>query len=224
MKANDMTSGDLNESAAIAPLQEGGVNWLLVEDDLHVARAIERILGKYGAVCRVASLSAAYKRIETFTDYCGLVLDVKLPDGSGLDALKELRARGCEAPALVMTAHNDRESINTAQLLGAQFLWKPWSNENLRTFVDRSLDWRAARSDLTSALADLVQRHSLSTRETEVVRLVTVGWPVDALAGMMDVSENTVKTTVRRLLQKTRAKSVAELARGLHRQLLNPRQ
>jgi DNA-binding NarL/FixJ family response regulator len=209
---------------ANASLQDGGVNWLVVEDDAHVARAIERILGRYGAVARAASLARALEHIDAFTGYCGLVLDVKLPDGSGLDALRELRARGCEAPALVMTAHNDRDNINTAQLLGAQFLWKPWSNENLRTFVDRALDWRAARSDLRACLAELVERHALSARESEVVRLVTVGWPVDALAGMMDVTENTVKTTVRRLLQKTNAKSVAELARGLHRQLLNPRQ
>lgn len=219
-----MSTTDPPHETSAPSLQEGGVNWLLVEDDLHVARAIERILSKYGAVCRAASLAAAFQRIEAFSDYCGLVLDVKLPDGSGLDALRELRARGCEAPALVMTAHNDRDNINTAQLLGAQFLWKPWSNENLRTFVDRALDWRAARSDLRSCLPELVERHSLSVRESEVVRLVTVGWPVDALAGMMDVSENTIKTTVRRLLQKTNAKSVAELARGLHRQLLNPRQ
>ncbi|MDX2024340.1 MAG: response regulator transcription factor [Deltaproteobacteria bacterium] len=215
---------EVSYNGEVPRLQEGGVNWLVVEDDPHVARAIERILTKYGYVWRAANLAAAFTRIEAFSDYTGLVLDVKLPDGSGLDALREFRARGCEAPALVMTAHNDRENINTAQLLGAQFLWKPWSNENLRTFVDHALDWRAARSDLRTCLAQLVERHALSSRETEVVRLVTVGWPVEALAGMMDVSENTIKTTIRRLLQKTSAKSVAELARGLHRQLLNPRQ
>src|SRR5687768_15344579 len=112
--------------------------------------------------------------ITTFAGFSGIVLDVKLPDGSGLEVLKELRARGCEAPALVMTAHNDRENISAAQLLGAQFLWKPWSNENLRAFVNRALDWRASNGDLSQCLADLTAEYQLSIRESDVVRLVTV--------------------------------------------------
>lgn len=203
---------------------EAPASWLLVEDDRHVARAIDRFLSKFGSVSHAVSVESALEVVARATGFCGLVLDVRLPDGSGLDVLRELRARGCEAPALVMTAHNDRENISEAQLLGAQFLWKPWSNENLRAFVNRALDWRASNGDLSQCLAKLTAEYQLSTRESDVVRLVTVGWPVEEIPRVMDLSANTVKTTVRRLLQKTNAKSVADLARSLHRQLLNPRQ
>lgn len=200
------------------------VSWFLVEDDPHVARAIERFLTRFGSVCHAGTVAAAWDTVASHANFSGIVLDVKLPDGSGLQVLEELRTRGCEAPALVMTAHNDRDNINAAQLLGAQFLWKPWSVENLRSFVNRAMDWRAARGDLSGSLAELIERHGLSQREAEVVRLVTVGWPVEEIPRAMDVSHNTVKTTIRRLLQKTGAKSVADIARGLHRKLLNPRQ
>ncbi len=203
---------------------EAPTSWLVVEDDRHVARAIDRFLSKYGSVSHAASVEAGLNLVATQAGFCGVVLDVRLPDGSGLDVLRELRARGCEAPALVMTAHSDRENISAAQLLGAQFLWKPWSNENLRAFVNRALDWRASNGDLSQCLANLAAEHQLSTRESDVVRLVTIGWPVEEIPRVMDLSANTVKTTVRRLLQKTNAKSVADLARSLHRQLLNPRQ
>ena len=81
-----------------------GVVILLIEDDPDALNALDRILTQYGAtVIPVDTAAAADKRISSLA-FDVLVSDVGLPDGSGSDLLKRLRARGHMTPAVAVTA------------------------------------------------------------------------------------------------------------------------
>ena len=77
---------------------------LLVEDDPGVARAVADGLSGQGVQLKVAASCADGARCVALNDYDALVLDIMLPDGSGLDLCRRLRADGIVTPILLLTA------------------------------------------------------------------------------------------------------------------------
>jgi DNA-binding NarL/FixJ family response regulator len=141
------------------------------------------------------------------------VLDAGLPDGGGLDFLAALRAAADRTPCLFVSGHFDPSFAARCHALDAWCVYKPEVLEDVLLFATRSasIAHTVARSsravvDNYSALA------GLSARETEIVRLVLDGTPRHALAREVRMSENSVKTLVRRLLRKLAAGSLDEVA------------
>jgi two-component system vancomycin resistance associated response regulator VraR len=118
----------------------------------------------------------------------------------------------------VITGVIDHGPPNSAQALGAEFLFKPYTLANLRAFLARALAPASTESVRVSAVDDLIALHDLSDRESALVRCVARGVPRADLAEVLGVSDNTVKTHVRRLLKKTGHKDLAHL----HRELAGP--
>jgi two-component system response regulator TctD len=80
------------------------MHFLVVEDTADVAEAITDRLGRGGHVCDRAALLEDAKHFASTSTYDLVVLDINLPDGSGLDFLKWLRGRRDAVPVLVLTA------------------------------------------------------------------------------------------------------------------------
>ena len=196
-------------------------HYLVVEDDSVLAATLCRFLQSAGGTATAASrVSQALEIFGGGALFAGLVLDVGLPDGSGLELLASLRARGVRTPALVLTGHRDEETIAGAQLQGAQFLPKPPREENLRAFVATTLDLhRVARGRLELAVRDWSERHALTKREGEVLFLAATGDARGELAAKLGVQETTMKTTVRRLLRKSGQFTLGDLTAKIHRAL-----
>ena len=113
----------------------------LVEDETPFARAVAKVLRKSGYQC------SAYENladglagiVETQPDL--LLLDMRLPDGSGLDFLGELRERDIAVPVIVLTAFGDLENAVAAMKLGAvDYLKKPVDMDDLARAIKRVLD------------------------------------------------------------------------------------
>lgn len=142
-----------------------------------------------------------------------LLVDVRLPQISGLDLLGLLRERGIELPVIIMTAFGEVDVAVRALKGGAfDFLEKPCGSQTLIDRINRAVeaDGRdaaeaAARQRAREALA------SLSDGERRVLDGIMAGLANKVVAAELEISEKTVEARRRRLMEKMGAGSLAEL-------------
>lgn len=193
---------------------DGPAVFLLVEDHALEARSIARVLRRYGRVSHARTLAEAAAHDPAMPP-TGAVVDWKLPDGDGLTLVASLRRRLPRLPILVLTAHLDPDCVNRAHLLGAEYVIKPASARNLESFARRALcpvDPAPDRGRLAERWARV---HGLSPSETEILRLYVTGVDRAEIGERMGISDNTVKTYVKRLLVKCGAESLEAVTRGI---------
>jgi DNA-binding response OmpR family regulator len=121
------------------------VRVLFVEDERRLAERVGRGLREEGfAVDHAASLAQARER-ATVTDYDLVLLDLMLPDGSGLDLLRDWRRQGVETPVLILTARDLLDDKVEGLGSGADdYLTKPFAFEELLARARALLRRRAA--------------------------------------------------------------------------------
>lgn len=186
--------------------------FLVVEDDPIVAKTFVTHISKHAPAVSVATLAEA--RVARRTEqYLGIVLDVRLPDGTGLDLLRELRAGGDRVPVLVATGHLDPSVVNTAHRLDAHCVFKPDLVVNLLRFVASAIAAQPTDSIVGDALREVAMEHQLAIREQQVLEHVSKGIAREDVPAAMGVSNNTVKTIIRGLLSKMEEHSVEAAAR-----------
>lgn len=105
---------------------------LLIEDNARLAELTQKNLKNAGLVCDIApTVSDAEHEIKTYK-YDAAVLDINLPDGSGIDFLKKIRGEKNKLPVLILTANLDFDIKIEGLNLGADdFLTKPFKHEEL---------------------------------------------------------------------------------------------
>ena len=200
--------------SSVSSSTHSGARVLCLEDDVTVSRALERTLQGY-VVDLVSTVAEAKTKIESGS-YDAWLLDVRVPDGSGLDVLAWARLRGDRTPALVMTGLLDHVHANSAQILGAEFVYKPYGKAHLDSFLERAT--RPAETPLPSRNADaFVREHKLTKREGEIIHAIARGVPRGDLAAQLGVAESTVKTLIHRLLERAGYANLDEVLRDLLR-------
>lgn len=119
---------------------------LVVEDDARLARTLRRLLEDDRHVVEIAgTAAAAFDVVEGGARLDALILDIGLPDRSGLDVARQLRAQGSEIPILVLTARDAIEDRVSGLDAGADdYLVKPFAYEELAARL-RALSRRATR-------------------------------------------------------------------------------
>lgn len=197
---------------------------VLLVDDHPLVRAGARqlILGRWpqAQVQEAGTLDEALDRL----DGCTLALvDLSLPDASGLEALVKLRRRAPALPVLVLSMHAEAAYAARALQLGAAgYLPKDRAGEELVTAVQRLLaGGRYIGADLADRLADQLTgtgpaeppHAALSTQELRVALLLAQGHSVGDIAATMYLSVKTVSTYRSRALDKLGLASNAELTR-----------
>ena len=187
----------------------------VVEDDSSVRDALSGLFRSVGLNVE-AHASAAEFLAKARRDGPGcLVVDVRLPGLSGLDFQARLRELGILLPVIVMTGHGDIPMSVQAMKAGAvDFLTKPFRDQDMldavATALERDTELRrqvAAREALRSDFA------SLTHRERQVLQHVTTGLMNKQVAGLMGLSEITVKVHRGSVMRKMKARSLADLVR-----------
>ncbi len=113
---------------------------LVVDDDPMVARWIDRVLSEEGYAVDVAPSSRDARALGSSTSYDLVIVDLHLPDGSGLGVVQALRAAGRTMPIVIMTGYSDDEGIIAGLDAGADdYLVKPVSNGVLRARLRAAL-------------------------------------------------------------------------------------
>ncbi|KAA2236636.1 response regulator transcription factor [Salinarimonas soli] len=144
-----------------------------------------------------------------------LVVDVRLPGLSGLDFQVRLQDMGIRLPVILMTGHGDIPMSVRAMKAGAiDFLVKPFRDQDMLDAVATAIERDAALRQQAAARETLRANYAtLSAREQEVFRLVTSGLMNKQVAGLLGLSEITVKVHRSNVMRKMNARSLADLVR-----------
>ena len=187
----------------------------VVDDDESMRVAISRLLRAVGLSAQTFSSGKKFLAAD-LPDLPGcVVLDVRLPELSGLDLQREMVERGMHYPVVFVTGHGDIPMSVQAMKAGAvEFLTKPFRDQDLldaiRVAIQRDRAGRRKRADT----ADLHERYNqLTPREKEVVNMVVAGSLNKQIAHELGTSEKTIKIHRGRAMQKMRADSLADLVR-----------
>jgi two-component system response regulator FixJ len=187
----------------------------IVDDDEAVRSSLRLLLKSVGQV--PVALGSAREFLDKYDPAqpgC-LVLDVRMPEMSGLELQEKLNLRGAVIPVIFITGHGDVPMAVEAMQAGAfDFLQKPFRDQDLIDRIQRALEKdRANRAGLNER--SLIREHleSLTPREREVLALVTSGKPNKIMAAELGVSQRTVEIHRARVMEKMSASSLAQLVR-----------
>lgn len=199
------------ESVAAIPMS-AKPKLLIVEDDPALGRSLQRGTRAYFDVIMKDSVEAALELIERGEELAAAVVDIGLPDGTGFEIVEILRRGDRNLPVLILTGSNDPSTINRAHALRVEFVCKPFFSENLAQFVQRTLSGSqyGDRQKLAGVISEVTDGYKLSLRESQILAFAAEGIPRSRLADVMGVSENTVKSQVRSLLDKVEKQALSD--------------
>ena len=146
-----------------------------------------------------------------------LVLDVRMPQMSGLELHERLDALGSQLPIIFVTGHGDVPMAVSALQRGAcDFIEKPFHDEDLLSRIRRALDLDAelaARRERDHAIVHRLAQ--LTQREREVMDLVVAGKLNKQIADELDISMKTVEAHRARVMEKMGVRTLAELVKAV---------
>jgi FixJ family two-component response regulator len=191
----------------------------VVDDDRTVRAALEQLLGSVGLRVVPFEAAAQFLAYNLPDSPSCLVLDVRMPEMSGLQLQEELTKAEVQLPIVFITGHPDVAVAVRAMKAGASdFLIKPFADQDLLDAVFGALERDRARRARQESLAELHEQfESLSPREREVLMQVAAGKMNKHIAAELGVSEVMVKVHRANGMRKLHAKSVVELVRKIDR-------
>ncbi|MBI1370982.1 MAG: response regulator [Planctomycetes bacterium] len=187
----------------------------LVDDDPSVLRALRRLLVIAGHNVQTFDSPQRFLDEHDATVHGCAILDLSMPQLTGLDLQRELAARGCTLPIIFLTGRGDIPSSVKAMRAGAvDFLTKPVHDEDLIAAVHRAFEQSLAARLTQARVEDATEGLALLTpREREVLAHLICGKLNRQIAADLGTVEKTIKVHRARVMQKMKAGSIAELVR-----------
>ncbi len=191
----------------------------VVDDDASVRRALKRLIESVGLPVELCASAQEFLQAKRPQVPSCLVLDIRLPRGSGLDLQRQLAAANDQIPIIFVTAHGDIPmSVRAMKEGAAEFLTKPFRDQDLLDAIHHALERNRLRRKQEAEIATLRERfQSLTSREQEVLTWVTSGLLNKQIAAEIDTTEATVKVHRSQLMRKMGAESLASLVRMAQR-------
>lgn len=191
----------------------------VIDDDASVRAAIRNLLESIPLNVETYASPQEFLNNAVLDSPSCLVLDIRLPDSSGLDFQAALIQRGVRIPIIFVTGHGDVAMSVRAMKAGAvEFLTKPFRHQELLEAINHAIDRDRAYRQQQAEQESIRQRYdSLTPREKEVMALVVDGMSNKQISSEIGIRPATVKFHRGKLVFKMRADSVAELVRMAER-------
>jgi FixJ family two-component response regulator len=186
----------------------------IVDDDAPIREALTELLDSHGIRSMPFASAAEYVRADKPDLPACLILDLELPDITGLELQRQL-GEGEHPPIVFITGHGDIPSSVRAIKGGAvDFLTKPFSDADLMRAIDQAIALDRARRTEQTELKSLRRRYDeLTPRERDVLPLVVSGLLNKQAAAELGISEVTLQIHRRNVMHKMAAASLADLVR-----------
>jgi FixJ family two-component response regulator len=187
----------------------------VLDDDASMRTALARLLGAMGYEVRTHATAASYLLEPASDGPVCLILDVRMPEISGLEIQDALARLRISVPIIFLTGHGDIPMSVRAMRAGAfDFLTKPVKREQVLASVRAALASQTAKKADRTQMGDLKARYdSLTAREREVFDGVVAGRLNKQIAAQLSIAERTVKAHRSQVMEKMKAHSVADLVR-----------
>ena len=186
---------------------------VVVDDDVSVRESLELMIQEEGwHPALFDSAEAFLARLPTLVPSC-LVLDVNLPDLSGLDIQERISHEKSSAPIIFITGYGDiPTSVRAMKAGAAEYLTKPLDDELVIRAIREAVQRGQANLKREGAQRQLQERYdSLTKREREVMNLVVTGLMNKQVGFELDISEITVKAHRGRVMEKMDATTFVDL-------------
>lgn len=146
-----------------------------------------------------------------------ILLDVRMPQMSGLELQTKLRDLGCDLPIIFVSGHGDIDmAVNTLKAGAADFLQKPVDSQRLLDTIDNAVAKNLSMRRNSAEVSDFKARfEQLTQREREVIRMVARGYANKEVAREFGISEKTVQVHRGAAYRKLDLHNAAEIARLL---------
>jgi DNA-binding NarL/FixJ family response regulator len=189
------------------------IRLLLVDDHEIVRRGLSELLESHEDLQVVAQAGSLEEALAIELDQIDVaVLDVRLPDGSGVDLCRSLRERRADLACLMLTSFPDNEAISASVLAGAKgYVLKNVRGDDLVNAIRRVANGEMllttdqierSRERLRRQIAEDIRLESLSGQEQRILELLSEGLSNREIAAEMFLAEKTVKNYVSNLLAK----------------------
>lgn len=187
----------------------------VVDDDEPVRDAIAMLLDTVDIPCETFDSAQAFLDGYDRTRTGCLVLDIRMPGMSGLELQEHLLAQRAPVPIIFITGHGDIPMAVEAMKRGAlDFIRKPFRDQELLDRVQEALATDEAQRADNANLEEMRTRvASLTPREREVFERVADGQANKVVAIELGISERTVEIHRSQVMQKTAARTLADLVR-----------
>jgi len=187
----------------------------VVDDDDSMRQAIALLLRTVGYTPVVYARPGEFLAKYDPDQHGCLVLDIRMPEMSGLEVQQQLNRTGSMLPVIFITGHGDIPMAVQAMKDGAfDFLTKPFRDQDLLDRINSALKQDAENRAAVERKADLKRREeSLTPREREVLALIVDGKANKVVAIDLALSERTVEIHRANVMEKMGARSVAHLVR-----------
>jgi two-component system, LuxR family, response regulator FixJ len=187
----------------------------VIDDDQAMRESLAFLLSTIGLEVQTYESAVAFLKVAREVDAGCVITDVRMPELSGVDLLRQLRELKLAIPVIVITGHGDVPLAVEAMKIGAfDFLEKPFDDEVLLSSVrsalsqlDQDQKRRAERGEIEARLA------SLSNRERDVLEGLVAGHANKQIAYDLGISPRTIEIYRANLMTKMQAASLSDLVR-----------